>query len=344
MRSVGSQHRVVLARLRELTEAGLSPQSLFRELHPVLQNALGFDAGCWHENDPVTGVPTSTVADGLDPEGFAQAVRLELWSDDSTTFAMIRRSGRRAETVVRATAGIPDRSVRYRELLSAFGFTDELRVTFDQDGYWGSAAFMRSRGLFSPAALRLAEHVSRQVSAALRAHAMPMPAEEVLPAVFVVSPANTVVTATAEAEVLLARLSDDQHQAGALPTGLALAAEEARRGVRSPGVLVKTGDGRWVTAYGSRFGADVDGQVVVVVTPASPTAMLPLALRVRGLSQREQQVALQVIRGRSTKEIARLLHLTAGTVQDHLTSIFDKTGVRSRRELVALLAAPTIGG
>jgi predicted ArsR family transcriptional regulator len=42
-----------------------------------------------------------------------------------------------------------------------------------------------------------------------------------------------------------------------------------------------------------------------------------------------------VLQGNSTAEIADRLVVSAHTAQQHLKNIFDKTGVRSRRDLVA---------
>ncbi len=56
-----------------------------------------------------------------------------------------------------------------------------------------------------------------------------------------------------------------------------------------------------------------------------------------GLTRQQQTLTLLVCRGLSTREIAERLHISTNTVQDHLESIFDKVGVRSRRELVTTI-------
>ncbi len=44
-----------------------------------------------------------------------------------------------------------------------------------------------------------------------------------------------------------------------------------------------------------------------------------------------------VVRGLSTKQISRTLFISEYTVQDHLSNVFDKVGVRGRRALVKRL-------
>jgi DNA-binding CsgD family transcriptional regulator len=56
-----------------------------------------------------------------------------------------------------------------------------------------------------------------------------------------------------------------------------------------------------------------------------------------GLTEREKVICGLVCQGLSTRQIAGHLHLASDTVQDHLKSVFDKTGVHSRGELVATI-------
>jgi DNA-binding CsgD family transcriptional regulator len=71
--------------------------------------------------------------------------------------------------------------------------------------------------------------------------------------------------------------------------------------------------------------------------PVRAAELAPLIAGAYGLTLRERQVTELVAQGLSTGEIAARLHLSAYTVQDHLKSIFDKTGTGSRGDLVARL-------
>jgi DNA-binding NarL/FixJ family response regulator len=67
----------------------------------------------------------------------------------------------------------------------------------------------------------------------------------------------------------------------------------------------------------------------------SPVSSNPL------LSPREHDVLRQVARGRTNKEIASALHVTEGTVKNHLTNIFSRLGVLDRTQ--AALKARELG-
>ena len=78
--------------------------------------------------------------------------------------------------------------------------------------------------------------------------------------------------------------------------------------------------------------------VVVVIDAARAGSVLPLAARAYRLTGRELEVVRGVLNGLDTRSVAASLHIAEYTVQDHLKSVFDKTGVRSRRELAHQLA------
>ncbi|MYV98488.1 LuxR C-terminal-related transcriptional regulator [Streptomyces sp. SID3343] len=332
--------------LRELAGEARSAPEVFRTADRLLRGVLEFDAVCWHTTDPATGWVTSVLSDDLSLDRFHDAVRLEVWHDDVTTFPQIRRSGLRADTLTRATRGRPETSMRFREQIAPAGFGDEMRTVFDtQGGMWGCAAFMRApdRGPYLGRQRDLADAAARHIGVALRAchtaAAWSDPTDQA-PATVVLGPSNTLVAADERARKLLAELVDDAHTALSVPTAFTLASEHARRAacgipVSQAMVRVRNRDGRWFVLHASLLDGLADGHVAVVASPASPAQTMPLYLAAHGLTCREQEVALYAIRGYDTKEIARVLAMTPYTVQDHLKAVFGKAGVTSRRELIA---------
>jgi len=110
--------------------------------------------------------------------------------------------------------------------------------------------------------------------------------------------------------------------AGRLPSALLAVAGRALRSAENPYELsgitlfrVLSRNGSWVVLHGARI--------------------YPLLVSAYRLTDREQDVTRLVLQGVSTAQIADELVVSMHTVQQHLKSVFDKTGVRSRRELVA---------
>ncbi|MEV0533979.1 helix-turn-helix transcriptional regulator [Kitasatospora sp. NPDC050463] len=336
--------------VRELAGAGLTAEAVFRRADDLLREVLEYDAVCWHTADPATGLVNSVLSDDLSLDSFADAVRLEVWTDDPATFPKIRRSGVRAETLSRVTRGLPGRAVRYREQIVPAGFGDELRAAFDaHGGMWGCAAFMRAadRGPFPARQRELADTAARHLGNALRACHLPPGGEafgavgaDAGPAVVVLGASNRLLALSGPAEELFSRLADPSRTSLGLPLAFAMAAEQARRTARAlpvpqSKIRIRAGDGRWYVLHASPLQGSAAGEVTVVASAATPADAMPLYLSAYGLTAREREVALLLVRGCDTREVSRLLAMKPYTVQDHLKAVFAKAGVASRRELIA---------
>jgi DNA-binding CsgD family transcriptional regulator len=92
--------------------------------------------------------------------------------------------------------------------------------------------------------------------------------------------------------------------------------------------------GRWVVLHGAALTGAARQRVAVIIESAHSDRISPLLMAAYGLTDREQEVTRLVLQGNSTAEIGGRLGVLPQTVQQHLKSVFDKTGVRSRRELV----------
>ncbi len=127
------------------------------------------------------------------------------------------------------------------------------------------------------------------------------------------TPLPYVVHAVASRAVLAGRSGDAEHLARA---------------------RVQSRTGRWLALHGAVLEGTPSRRIAVIVEAPQPPTLAPLMVQAYGLTDRERDVTQRMLQGWSTKEIAAGLGISPYTVQEHFTAIFDKVGVRSRRELV----------
>jgi DNA-binding CsgD family transcriptional regulator len=100
---------------------------------------------------------------------------------------------------------------------------------------------------------------------------------------------------------------------------------------------VKTPAGSWLVLHGGLISPRQTGVVSVFIQRAHPMLVAAQLLQAFGLTARERAVAQLVLHGATTAQAAARLAISPHTVGDHLKSIFDKTGARTRGELTATL-------
>jgi DNA-binding NarL/FixJ family response regulator len=97
---------------------------------------------------------------------------------------------------------------------------------------------------------------------------------------------------------------------------------------------------RAVASGQSTFDAAIGARLVAGLrSPEPPTPPTPVSVRERfpGLTPREADVLERIADGRTNPEIAAELFLTVPTVKSYVNQLFQKLGVRSRAEAVALV-------
>jgi DNA-binding NarL/FixJ family response regulator len=78
------------------------------------------------------------------------------------------------------------------------------------------------------------------------------------------------------------------------------------------------------------------GPPIAVTIEASSTAeRMDVFVRAFGFSSREAELLSHLVAGVDTRHVAQRMFLSEHTVQDHLKSIFTRTGSRNRRALLA---------
>lgn len=348
----------VFAAVQRLCYMGLETEGLHRAVIARVREAVPFDGYCAHDIDPASWLPVRQYLDAPDYGQGTDLIELLVFHDDVNDFRTLAASPRKVGLLSEATGGDLDRSMRYRELLRPCGFGFDLRCAYaDRRQPWGGISVFRERGSpdFSAADVALLSRLAPHIAAGLRSAALrtAVPAETAPngPGVLVIDHDGRVSHFTSEAERWLRDLDDLDpawREGGRLPVVILAAIAALHRTLHpvterdlafSPEVRARTRDGVWLQLRAS-LAQPVDGHegdTIVVMEPLGPRAVTWLRANAHGLTPREMEVVDLVARGASTRRMADVLFISDYTVQDHLKRIFEKTGVRSRRELVQRL-------
>jgi DNA-binding CsgD family transcriptional regulator len=328
----------------ELCRLGLDPETLRARLLPRLRRAVPVDGLWWATADPATLLFTRTYQEEIPERTKPYFLENEFVTDDVNKWVDVARDPDGVRTLWRATRGVMSRSARYTDIFHPLGFGDELRAVFRVQGEcWGFICLHREgRRPFSPEEelfiKTIAPHVALGIRAGLVTGTLDATDVKRAPGVVLLSPELALTGWTPAAERWLEELGYTGGRDDLLPTEL-LAVAARLRGRATPDsevprLRVRTRAGRWAVLHASRL-PTADGEAIaVVIDDASAAEVAPIVMLAYGLSDQERTITGLVCQGLSTAEIAARARISANTVQDHLKSVFDKVGVRSRRELV----------
>jgi DNA-binding CsgD family transcriptional regulator len=342
--------------LIRLCHAGLDSRTLRVEILKRLTTVIPIEVSFFTTTDPATLLFTGAVVDDILMRATPQFLENEFLQNDVNKLAWMARSNTPVVNLVQATQGELEQSQRYREILTPLALGDELRAVLITGGTcWGFMCMHRDQSsphftLTEAAYLaRLTPHFAEGLRTALLLNSRTTLEMQDEPGLLLLADDLSVVATTPSAERWLAEVREaDWPRKRALP--YAVSAVVARmlaleRGVDAqpdlvPRAHLRTASGHWLVLHASRLsGPGAQGHIAVIFELARPAEVAPLIVQAYDLSKRESEIMQLVVRGHSTAEISAEFHISSNTVQDHLKAIFEKVGVRSRRELVGQLLA-----
>jgi DNA-binding CsgD family transcriptional regulator len=307
----------------------------------AVRRSVPFDAYAWVMTDPANGVGADPLAEVPDLSRLPELIRTKYLSRRNHWRSMTRPVATWAECEDQGDDP-------WVALLTSFGVTDVASIVLtDRYGIWSFIDLWRVGGSFSDGELGTLTECSPQLTRLARGlaaegfvdHARTGPDG---PAVLILDRSLAVRKATPETNEFLARLLPRDGRpipAAAYNVAAQLLAHEAGD-VGSARSRVHLGEGCWLTLEAAWFGAEM----AVTISRTTPEDRIDLFARSHGFSQQEARVLDQLAVGHDTREVAEALSIAESTVQEHLKSIFAKTGMRSRAAVVARAVGTPVRG
>ncbi|UTT49816.1 helix-turn-helix transcriptional regulator [Rhodococcus gordoniae] len=336
--------------VRDIALGTADPAEFRHAVLDTIRRRIRYDIGCVALVDPASMMFTGvTMLDADDPSGRAAETVAHIEYGTScfaNTYGRLARTRTGVQTIREALDCDIRDALPYNEILEPQGMDDEVRLVFRGRDcrVWGGGTLMRGPGRRFDAeeVATLAGCVS-EIGDGLRLSLLRgsplLASDESLagsgPAVVVVGADNEIESATPQATEYLERLG---YEGSFMLPAVVIAVRFRYEGTAARAVRARTQDGQWlVLRAGSLDGRGESARIVVAIEPAQPAQLVALTAALHGLTERETDVLARVLAGESRTEVARGLFISPYTVQDHLKSIYAKTGVGSRQELVARL-------
>ena len=350
---VVANDRTSRARARERIEAScaefLDDRGLRLQVLAVLRVVIDFDAYVWILTDPATAVGVAPLADVPCLPELPALIRAK-YATPVNRWTVLQLQSSPASLLSDAVGGELERSLMWSQVLCRYGIGDVASTVFaDQFGCWGFLDLWRNdiRGPFSAADAGFIASLAAPLATALRqcqARTFTDPAAphrpDLGPVVLTLDDNLRIASRTAASRAWLDMLLPPQPDQKAIPASVynvaaqLLATEE---GVDAHPAFARThlADGFWLTLRAARLSAyqpaaSGAATIVVAIEEASASERVELFGRAFGLSGREYELISLLATGSDTRSMARQMSLSEHTIQDHLKSIFAKTGAQDR--------------
>lgn len=317
--------------------AGPDRDSFLATTEARLRQMFGLDICVLASVDPPSGLETSCEVYGIpeDPSRELRVFELEWFSDDPMKYSELARSSTPAGGL-RLTAD-PHEVKRYVEIGEPNGIYDELRVACVTDGvWWATVSGYRfdGRPAFNQADVTKAASLSSALARGFRRRFLQAAVQQPVnldrpPGAFNIDSNGQITTTTQQSETWLDTL--DRARVSTLCRALVVGVDHS-----GTVALTVTGSEGPLVFHASRLKGS-DDEISVVVEYPRPLQLTSLVVDAYELTPREREIAELVLTGLVTKQIARELEISEYTVQDHLKSVFAKTGTATRGELCAAL-------
>lgn len=336
-----------------LGEAGLDDRDLRRQILTVLGEVIAFDFFAWLLTDPVTAVGAAPLAEVPRISELPALIKAK-YATSVNRWTILRRHASPVGLLSEATGGELGGSRVWREVMSRYGVSDVASAVFaDQYGCWGFLDLWRhgSHAPFDNADAEFLAALTAPLTGALRrcqARTFTEPATvrryDTGPVVLTLDDSLRITSRTAASQAWLDVLLPPEPSEQAVPASVYNVAAQllsAEEGIDDHPAVTRThlAGGFWLTLRAARLeppaSAGRGGTIVVTLEEASAIERLDLFGRAFGFTARERELLSLLAIGSDTRALARKMSLSEHTVQDHLKSIFAKTGSRDRITLLS---------